>query len=113
MTRVFPPSKTVADERQAQLPIFFGHILVPFAAIDEWLPTSQTLNYCVHVYDGVRLSPGSSQLPPDVLQDILDERLKWDKDEMVDAAIFSSASFPDWFKITIPDMNKYVLVPFL
>ncbi len=81
------------------LPIFFGHVFFPFAADDDHA-ASQQLLFCGHVYDGVKLSPGSSQLPPEELQDIFLNQL----DNMrIDAAIFSSTSFQSWFSIEIPD----------
>jgi hypothetical protein len=56
-------------------------------------PESQSLQFCAHVYDGVSLSPGSSQLPLDQLQDTFARRLK----SNLDAKVFLCDSFPSEF----------------
>jgi hypothetical protein len=87
-------------------PVFFGHIFLSFETIDQkWLSSPRSLEFCGHVYDGIKLSPGSSQLSPDEIQFIFMHSLGY-KD---DAAIFSSTSFPAWFSIVIPFTSVYVV----
>jgi hypothetical protein len=102
VVRTHTPRQDTANSEP--LPVFFGHVFFPFAIGDKHA-ASQQLLFCAHIYEGVKLSPGSSQLPPDVLQDIFSNQLQ----EMnIDAAVFSSTSFPSWFSIEIPDFPEYV-----
>jgi hypothetical protein len=94
-----------------EFPIFFGHLNFIFheAPLPE---ASQSLQFCASAYGIVTLSPGSSQLPPDVLGDILRNRLSTE----VDPAVFSASSFPSWFALnvqttTTPNVNLVIKKP--
>jgi hypothetical protein len=72
--------------------IFFGHINFVFSE-DISCASTPVREFCSSAYGHVKLSPGSSQLPPDEIGDILVNRLEM----FDDPAIFSALSFPSWF----------------
>ncbi len=101
MIRTYFPESSIGPKQEVVLPVFFGHLNVPFTFPNPH-PRSQALMFCGHVYDGVKFSPGSSQLPPDELQDIFSRYIG----EESDAAIFSCFSFPAWFSFEIPGIPR-------
>jgi hypothetical protein len=94
VTRIRAPA--TKDEDDENTVVFFGHLRLQLSPIDPVFKT-KALAFCAHVYDGVTLSPGSSQLSPGQLQSIFKKCGMTD-----DAAIFSTESFPDWFSIEVP-----------
>ncbi len=109
VTRRSSPTSYGSPTPHETLPVFFGHIYLEFASIRSFLPKSQSLEYCGHIYGprAIKLSPGSSQLSPNEIQ-LISDRLGY----VDDAAIFSASSFPSWFTIIIPSL-KYVQSAYL